>query len=595
MVSIDALIFARPVTSGLRECLRVLKPGGRLVYTGWDPREHKVFDDGSTTKPSTATSLGAAGVTNFVVHDRPDWLTTERAKWSATLAIPDDGDPFLAAARAEATSVLEHFDRKRRFLAVAIAPLSPVTLRSRRAHSSVNVIPTYSSGGWTRFLVRRSISSMRRILTVLAALLIMLVSVDAGWPTDHGDNLRSGNAASAAAFKKFSTSFSRTLDGAVYGSPIMAGGNLIVATENNTVYALNPTTGAVKWSRHLRSPIKNTGSVLACPGNIDPTGITSTPAYDSVTNRIFVVTVTYNASTGVTHELWGLNPTTGAVGLSKRVEVPGTDSKAEQQRSALAVDRGNVYIGFGGLTGDCGNYKGAVIAIKANGALGGQAYIVPTPREGAVWAPGGPVVAPNGHLFFAVGNGESTSAYDYSDSVTEVDPYRMKRVDFFAPSTWATDNQNDLDLGSLTPAYTSAGYILQVGKSGVAYTAKIGHLGGIGGQVSKGTLCKAFGVSAVTGSSVYLPCTTGIVRVDVFSNGTFIKRWTSANIPGSPIAGPGALYALSGGNLYALDRNTGKALASVAVGTTTRFATPMLVGNLIYVGTTTGIVAKKVA
>ncbi|SDP03484.1 PQQ-like domain-containing protein [Nakamurella panacisegetis] len=436
---------------------------------------------------------------------------------------------------------------------------------------------------------------MRRILVALSALLIVLVSVDAGWPTDHGDNLRSGNATSAAAFRSFSAAFGRTLDGAVYGSPIMAGGNVIVATENNTVYALNPTTGAVKWSHHLRSPITNTGSVLACSGNIDPTGITGTPAYDPVTNRVFVVTITYNATTGVTHELWGLNPATGQVGLSKRVEVPGTDSKAQQQRAALAVDRGNVYISFGGLIGDCGRYKGAVLSIKANGAAGGKAYVVPTPREGAVWAAGGPVVAPNGRVFFAVGNGESTSTYDYSDSVTELDPATMTRVDFFAPSSWANDNANDLDLGSMTPAYTSAGYILQAGKSGTAYTVRIGHLGGIGGQVRSGSLCRAFGVSAVTGSTVYLPCTNGVTRVDVHSDGTFTKRWTAANIPGSPITGPGALYSLGGTRLYALSGSTGATLSSIAVGNTTRFATPMLVGNLVYVGTTTGIVAVKVA
>ena len=436
---------------------------------------------------------------------------------------------------------------------------------------------------------------MRRTLTVLGALLIVLVTAGAGWPTDHGDNLRSGNAASASAFKKLTAAFSRKLDGAVYGSPIMVGANLIVATENNTVYALNPTTGAVRWSRHLRSPISNTGSVLACSGNIDPTGITSTPAYDAATNRVFVVTVTNSASTGVTHELWGLNPTTGAVGLTKRVEVPGTDSKAEQQRGALAVDRGNVYIAFGGLNGDCGNYKGAVLSIKANGGAGGRAYVVPTAREGAIWAPGGPVVAPNGHLFVAVGNGESTSAYDYSDSITEINPATMTRVDYFAPSSWANDNANDLDLGSMTPAYTSSGYILQAGKSGTAYTAKIGKLGGIGGQAHSATLCRAFGVSAVTGSSVYMPCTGGVTRVDVVSGGTMVKQWTAANIPGSPIAGPGAIYALGGSTLYALNRTTGKTLGSIAVGTTTRFATPTLVGNLIYVGTTTGIVAAHVA
>ena len=173
----------------------------------------------------------------------------------------------------------------------------------------------------------------------------------------------------------------------------------------------------------------------------------------------------------------------------------------------------------------------------------------------------------------------------------------MKRVSFFAPTTWAHDNQVDYDLGSLTPAYTSTGYLLQAGKSGIGYTVRIGALGGIGGQKTAAPLCRAFGVSAVTGSTVYLPCTDGVTRVDVSKTGTFRKGWTAAGIPGSPVAGPGALYALGGSNgarLYALSGRTGAVLSSVAVGSTNRFATPMLLGNKLYVGTLTGVVAVSV-
>ena len=164
----------------------------------------------------------------------------------------------------------------------------------------------------------------------------------------------------------------------------------------------------------------------------------------------------------------------------------------------------------------------------------------------------------------------------------------MKRVDYFAPSTWAYDNTHDLDLGSMTPAYTSSGHILQAGKSGLGYTLRIGRLGGIGGQVRSGNLCRAFGVAAVTGSTVYLPCTGGVTRVDVFTDGSFIKRWTAADIPGSPVAGPGALYSLGGTRLYALNGSTGAVLGSIGVGNTTHFATPMISGNKIYVGTADG-------
>ena len=436
---------------------------------------------------------------------------------------------------------------------------------------------------------------MRRTMTLVLALLVGWLTMAAGWPTDHGDNLRSGSNPSAATFRALKTAFSRTLDGAVYASPILAGGNVIVATENNTVYALDPSSGAVRWSRHLRAPVSDT-SKFACSGNISPSGITSTPAYDPYTGRVFVVTVTYSSSGGVRHEIWGLNAANGSTAMNRRVEVPGTDPAAQQQRIALALGSGNVYIGFGGLAGDCGNYKGAMISLKVNGQPGGVAYVVPTPREGAMWSPGGPVVQPNGNLLVAVGNGESTSAYDYSDSITELTP-GMKRVSFFAPSTWAHDNQVDADLGSLTPAYTSTGYILQAGKSGTGYTVRIGALGGIGGQKKSAPLCRAFGVSAVTGSTVYMPCTDGVSRVNVSSDGSFTKIWTAAGIPGSPVAGPGALYALggqSGSRLYALNGRTGGVLGSVAVGNTNRFATPMLTGNKLYVGTLTGVVAVSV-
>ena len=120
IVSIDALTFARPPQAGIRECLRVLQTGGRLVYTSWDPRE-PFTDDGTPTRPDAASVLREVGVANFLVHDKEDWLPIERAKWEATLAIPVDSDPFLASARQEAADVLEHFHRKRRFLAVVVA------------------------------------------------------------------------------------------------------------------------------------------------------------------------------------------------------------------------------------------------------------------------------------------------------------------------------------------------------------------------------------------------------------------------------------------------------------------------------------------
>jgi outer membrane protein assembly factor BamB len=441
--------------------------------------------------------------------------------------------------------------------------------------------------------MRRPAIGILVLLTVLftAAATPMLTAGPAIWPTDHADNHRSGFYPSGTPVRQLRPGWGRVLDGAVYGSPIAFGGFVVVATENNTVYKLNASTGAISWSRHLHAPAPI--SSLACPGNISPSGITGSPAFDPPTNRIFVVTNSVNAQFGAHHEVFGLNATTGATVLDRRVAVPGQRENAEQQRGALAVAFGNVFIPFGGLDGDCGQYKGAVSSLKANGQLGGTAWVVPTSREGGIWAPGGGVVVGDGSIYVAIGNGASTSgAYDGSDSVTRIS-WNSKRLDFFAPARWAADNAADLDLGSMTPALTANGYILQAGKSGLGYVLRASHLGGIGGQVSTGSLCHAFGVSAVTGNTVYMPCTEGLSRVDVNALGQFTRVWQIPGVTSSPVAGNGALLTMSGSDLVAIN-SAGTQVGSIPIGTTTRFTTPALAGNKAFVGTRYGVVAINV-
>jgi hypothetical protein len=178
--------------------------------------------------------------------------------------------------------------------------------------------------------------------------------------------------------------------------------------------------------------------------------------------------------------------------------------------------------------------------------------------------------------------------------VTRISP-NSKRLDFFAPRTWASDNAADADLGSMTPALTTGGIILQAGKSGTAYTLRVSHLGGIGGQLAMGALCKAFGVSAVTGMSVYMPCTDGVSRIEVNSIGGFRRIWRNASVVSSPVIGPGALYAVTGSSLVALNPATGATMATAPLGApATRFATPALAGNKVFVGTEGGIAAFSV-
>ena len=140
---------------------------------------------------------------------------------------------------------------------------------------------------------------------------------------------------------------------------------------------------------------------------------------------------------------------------------------------------------FGGLAGDCGAYKGRVIGYQLDGSGSSVRYTVPTAREAGIWAPPGPTVGPYGNLFVAVGNGASGPGdrYDHSDSVLHIGT-GGRLLDSFSPTSWATDNEQDLDLGSQGPALVGDKWVFAAGKSGRAYVLRMAHLGGIGGQVS---------------------------------------------------------------------------------------------------------------
>ena len=74
--------------------------------------------------------------------------------------------------------------------------------------------------------------------------------------------------------QQLTVAWNTPLDGAVYAEPLVVGGHVIVATENNSLYSLNADTGQVEWQTNIGIPA--TRSELPC-GNIDPLGITGTP------------------------------------------------------------------------------------------------------------------------------------------------------------------------------------------------------------------------------------------------------------------------------------------------------------------------------
>ena len=406
------------------------------------------------------------------------------------------------------------------------------------------------------------------------------------WSTYHRTNTRAGDAGASAPWLTgtLKKRWSRSLDGAVYGQPVLVGTTAIVATENNTVYSLNISTGATLWSRHLATPVPL--SALPC-GNINPSGITSTPAYDVATGSVFVAGVT----TGGVHTLYALNAVTGATRWTRNLDVLSNRNKlAEQQRSALLVTSGRVITSFGGLAGDCGNYVGYLTSVPTSGSGATAVYAIPTAREAGMWAAGGQVVGPNGLVYAASGNGAATSGtWDGSDSVISMHPTTLLRSSLWHPSTWADDNLRDLDLGSLAPV-SVAGKILIAGKRGVVYL-----LSSSLALLTSRSGCVAFGGAAVRGSTVYLPCNDGLRAIKVGSS-SLTWSWRNSTVPGSPVLAGGVLYATDrdSASLKEISLATGQVLRSFALGVdVTRFASPTVAngGYTVLVPTVTGVVA----
>ena len=413
--------------------------------------------------------------------------------------------------------------------------------------------------------------------TTVAAATSRVPSAAAGWLTYDHDAERSGvDAASPMAGKVRPAWVSPPLDGAVYAQPLVTAQDVIVATEHDTIYSLNPSTGAIRWRRNLATPVS--GSSLPC-GNIDPSGITGTPVIDPATALVWVVTF---SSGPYMHTLWAVRLSDGAITSSKPADPPGSNPASAQQRGALTLTAGRVYIPYGGLYGDCGAYHGQVLGLSIATGTAATAtrpvtYTTPASRAG-IWAPPGPVVDGHGNLLVATGNGLPVNPPGDANSVIRLAPDLAVTARFTAPDT-ASLSQGDRDLGSTSPVVVN-GDIVQAGKEGVAYLLSPDLR-----LVRSAHVCGgAFGGAAVEGSTVWLPCFDGLYALRVSENGIDV-RWQDTSIrPGPPIVAGGVVWAVDrGGQLVGLDARTGRRVYSHPLAVAGSFPTLAAFGGALYV------------
>jgi outer membrane protein assembly factor BamB len=325
-------------------------------------------------------------------------------------------------------------------------------------------------------------------------------------PTYHGDESRTGNfVVPALTYDKARSAhpdqdFTARVDGHLYAQPLYwhaagaSAGMLLTASENNVVQAFDAQTGKELWRRAAGRPVS--GSSLPC-GNINPMGITGTPVIDAAASALYFAAAVEQTD-GPHYEVFGLSLKDGSILKGWPVDVAGAlqktgqnfDARLYNQRTAVSLLDGTIYMGFSGHFGDCGDYHGWVLGFSVN-TPGKLSSFETKARGGGIWAPGGLSVV--GHdIFAATGNTFGARSWSDGEAVFRLpaDLHRSDdKRDYFAPSDWRTLDARDEDLGGSNPLPLNMpgggkALMLALGKDGKAYLLDRSNLGGIGGQLT---------------------------------------------------------------------------------------------------------------
>ena len=459
-------------------------------------------------------------------------------------------------------------------------------VRSRRTRTALSIAVLAAAAATVASLVPASASTAAAPHVAPAVISPLVTNPAPVYPTYHRTQDRIGFTANVPVPTMLKRSWSRVLDGQVYAQPLVVGNIVIVATEANSVYGYSLRHGApLAWHAKLGNP--DPAGSLPC-GNISPNvGITGTPVYDQASGLVFVVTET----PGAVHTLYALSAATGRVHWKRNVDIAGRSRNAEQQRGALAVANGRVYIPFGGRYGDCGNYSGYVVSVPTSGT-GASAFfsaVTSSSSEGGIWTAPGLSVASDGTLYASIGNGAATGrTWDGSDSVVRLSA-GLRRLSYFVPAGWAAENAGDVDLGSSGPMLLPGNRALISGKGGDVYLLTTASARAMRTPLAHWKGCAAYGGDAFDPriNAAFLPCENGLRRIDVRSKG-LRGIWHIAGT-GSPVVASGLVWYASGGVLTAVSETRGKVWGRVSLGaSTSRFVTPVVLPGKVFVGTNTG-------
>ena len=357
-------------------------------------------------------------------------------------------------------------------------------------------------------------------LVCLLALLAFAGQARASGITNSSEDLRTGWYPNEGSITPglvtggtFGKEWEAHVQGQVYAQPLLDGSTLLVATEKNKVYGLDPATGHEQWSTTLPHSTPWNPGDIGCADLTPGIGVTGTPVIDPETGIAYMTHKTYASGSSGPASWWmdAINMSTHAEQPGFPVELGGEaqnlpglnfDATDELQRPGLLLMEGVVYAGFGS---DCDHdpYQGWVFGVSESGPV--KARWATTEDGGGIWQSGAGLTSDGaGRILLATGNGfdleppipgSTPVEGTFGQSVVRLQVQgngTLKAADFFTPYNANSLNTWDADFGSggvtgLPSPYfgtTGAGGIphlaVIVGKDGYVYLLNRDNLGGYG-------------------------------------------------------------------------------------------------------------------
>ena len=501
-----------------------------VAATGTAPLSYRWQKNGAAVAGATSASYTTPATTNgdngsqfnVVVSNSAQAVTSSNAVLTVTAGLA----PTITTQPASATVTV---GQTATFTVVAsgTAPLSYLWSKNGSAISGATLASyttpaTAALDNASQFQVTVS-NSLGNVTSNPVTLNVNSLTSSMNVLTYHNDSARSGQNLNETVLtpqnvnsSSFGKLFSVSVDGYVYTQPLylanvtIPGGSVhnivYVATEHDSVYAFDADAGAPLWQVSFINPASGittlTTTDVSCTAIQPEVGITGTPVIDPATGTLYVVARTKENGTFV-QRLHALDVTTGTEKFGGPVliqaSVAGTgagtvagtvnfDPQLENQRAALLLQNGLVYIGWASLC-DVTPFHGWLMAYDSQTLTqAGVLNTTPNGVDGGIWASGSGPAGDGSLLFVATGNGSfKVSSASYGSSIlklSEPSAGVFSILDYFTPNNYSILNAGDIDLGAGgvllvdQPAGSPHEHLLFLcGKQGTLYVVDRDNLG----------------------------------------------------------------------------------------------------------------------